>query len=421
MAVVHIELPPLARYQIDSIFSPEPYAVIDASTKAGKTIGCIYWLISEACNNGAPGREFWWVAPILGQAHIAFRRARKMLRETDPTHSVWTPNLTDKSITLANGAVIRFKSADDPDSLYGEDVYAAVIDEASRCKEDAWFAIRSTLTAVQGKLRVIGNVKGRKNWAYRLGQKAKAGRPGWHYARITADDAVKAGILKRADVEQAREDLPDHVFRELYMAEAMDGSSNPFGTEHIASCIGPLSTETPVAFGVDVARTRDYTVVTGIDRSGRVCRFDRWNQVPWSETIDRILGLIGPVCTLVDATGVGDAVVDALQRKAGAVEGFVFTEKSKQSLIEGLIVAVQRRQVTFPEGPIVAEMEMFEYEHTLNGVRYTAMDGAHDDCVMSLALASRHLTANPGTRFYSSAPDPAPTRRRDDWLDDDDD
>ena len=37
-----------------------------------------------------------------------------------------------------------------PDSLYGEDVYGAVIDEASRMKEDAWVAIQSTLTATRG-------------------------------------------------------------------------------------------------------------------------------------------------------------------------------------------------------------------------------------------------------------------------------
>jgi len=47
--------------------------------------------------------------------------------------------------------------------LYGEDVYGAVIDEASRMKEDAWTAIQSTLTATRGPVRIIGNVKGEKN------------------------------------------------------------------------------------------------------------------------------------------------------------------------------------------------------------------------------------------------------------------
>jgi hypothetical protein len=39
--------------------------------------------------------------------------------------------------------------------LYGEDVYGAVIDEASRMKEDAWIAVQSTLTATIRCLRQV--------------------------------------------------------------------------------------------------------------------------------------------------------------------------------------------------------------------------------------------------------------------------
>ena len=53
--------------------------------------------------------------------------------------------------------MLWFKGADKPDALYGEDVYAAVIDEASRCKEEAWHAVRSTLTATRGPIRIIGS------------------------------------------------------------------------------------------------------------------------------------------------------------------------------------------------------------------------------------------------------------------------
>ena len=34
--------------------------------------------------------------------------------------------------------------------------------EASRAREEAWHALRSTLTATRGKVRVIGNVKERQ-------------------------------------------------------------------------------------------------------------------------------------------------------------------------------------------------------------------------------------------------------------------
>ena len=48
---------------------------------------------------------------------------------------------------------------------------------------------------------------------------------------------------------------------------------------------------------------------------------------------------------------------------------------------------IQQQTILFPENPIGYELENFEYEYTRTGVRYTAPQGLHDDCVMSLALA----------------------------------
>ena len=41
----------------------------------------------------------------------------------------------------------------------------------------------------------------------------------------------------------------------------------------------------------------------------------------------------------------------------------------------------------FPDGPIVSELEAFEYSYTRTGVRYGAPPTMHDDCVVALALA----------------------------------
>jgi hypothetical protein len=55
--------------------------------------------------------------------------------------------------------------------------------------------------------------------------------------------------------------------------------------------------------------------------------------------------------------------------------------------MEGLAVAIQQAKITYPDGPIVKELESFEYEYSRTGVRYAAVDGMHDDCVCALALA----------------------------------
>lgn len=385
--IVTLNLPPVTQYQLDAIFCDERNGIIEATTKAGKTLGCILWLLTTA--GAAPKGEGWWVAPIAEQADIAYRRTVGILRGADPEQNHWTTNKTTKSIELPNGVILRFKGSDDPDSLYGEDVFAAVIDEASRCKEEAWHAVRSTLTATRGKVRIIGNVKGRQNWAYRLARRVEGGLTNWRYAKITCYDAVKAGIIPADEVEAARRELPESVFRELYEGIPSEDGSNPFGLSHIAACIMErLSDGEPVCWGVDLAKSEDWTVCIALDRNGQTCRAERWQRVPWAETSRRIIELVGDTPALVDSTGVGDPVVEGLQQRAPQIEGFKFTNASKQQLMEGLAVEIQSRRIGFPDGIIRTELEAFAFEYSPTmKVRYTAPEGMHDDCVCALALA----------------------------------
>ena len=402
--VLKYDRPWMAPYQEAAIFNPKDlngqparYSIIEATTKAGKTAGCLVWLIEEAMQ-GKSGDNYWWVAPINTQADIAFVRARDGLPPF-----VYTTDLTHKTLRLANGTTLWFKSADNPDSLYGDDVRAAVIDEASRVKEEAFHAVRTTLTATRGKLRVIGNVKGRKNWFYRMARTAESGSAGMSYHKMTAHDAVAAGIIAQEEVEDARKLLPPQVFKELYLAEPSDDGGNPFGLAAIAKCIAPLSGKRPKVWGWDLAKSQDWTVGIALDEDGMVCRFYRW-QRPWVETIRDIKLATGSGKALVDSTGVGDPVLEHLQRDGGTnYEGFNFSPSSKQKLMEGLAVKIQSQAIKFPDGPIRKEMEEFEYEYTRTGVRYSAPEGLHDDCVMALALAAMHqLHARPSVKIQSS-------------------
>lgn len=386
-AVKPPQFPTLYPKQHAAIFAPARYSVIEASTKAGKTAGCLVWLLFKAWNEGKPGRNYWWVAPIFPQAKIAFNRLKRMLTGSDPQGRVWSKNESELWIELASGGRIWFKGADKPDSLYGEDVYGAVVDEASRCKEEAWHAVRSTLTATRGHVRIIGNVRGRKNWAYQFARKAQAGEPDTAYHKLTAYDAVEGGVVDPEEIEDAKRTLPDHVFRELYLAEPSDDGGNPFGIKSIKDCSVKAASGAPaVAYGVDLAKSYDWTVVCGIDADGGVSELERW-QSDWGQTKRRILNLIGDVPTFIDSTGVGDPIVEEIRRERYTVTGFQFTSRSKQQIMEGLAAAIQQHEVSFPAGWLTSELEAFEYEYRQGGVRYSAPDGMHDDGVCALALA----------------------------------
>lgn len=391
----NLVLPKLYAKQRAAIFNDARYAVIEASTKAGKTVGCITWILSEAWKSVQPGRNYWWIAPTFPVAKIAYRRVRRMMHRADPKKTIWSSNDSELRISFTDlnsrekddaRAEIWFKGSDDPDSLYGEDVYGAVVDEASRCKEDSWYALRSTLTATKGKVRIIGNVKGRKNWAFQMGQQAKSGEPNMSYAKLTAWDAVDGGVLDAEEIHDAKRRLPERIFNELFLAEPGDDGGNPFGIQYIAECFAPYVPGKPVVYGVDLAKSQDWTAVVGLDDNGNECFFERW-QGPWRDTKRKLLQILDAPAH-IDATGNGNPIVEDLQHACtNEIEGFVFSNPSKQQIMEGLATGIQSGTMRLRTELLRSELELFEYEYSKRLVKYNAPVGCHDDCVCALALA----------------------------------
>ena len=384
MPVKEIEYtrPSMTEYQKEIMDCPERFACIEASTKAGKTACMVVWLLEQALNCKA-NQSVFWVAPIYLQSKIAFDRMKSQISD----RTFFKVNETRLTLTLPTGAIIEFKSGDNPDSLYGNDCYGAVLDEASRMREESWIAIRTTLTATGGKAKLIGNVKGRKNFFYRMAQKAKMGEPNYFYKKITAYDAVRAGILHSEEIEDAKRTLPENVFKELYLAEASEDGSNPFGMDHISRAVYDLSAEPSVCFGIDLAKSADFAVIVGLDKFGQVSHFDRF-QKDWKQTKETILAL-PPGLITIDSTGVGDPIAEDIAR-VRPTEMVVYNSRSKQQLMEGLAYAIQNRQITILSGIMKDELESFEFEYTRSGVAYSCPSGMHDDTVNALALANKN-------------------------------
>lgn len=399
MLTIDYTRPFLYPYQKQIVDSTERFTVTQAATKVGKSSSHLIWLFEQPlAMNLKVGQAVWWVAPIYAQAEIMFNRLRNQVSVRDFLKF----NETKLTATYPTGAVMFFKSAEKPDSLYSDDVYAAVFDEFTRAREESWFALRTTLTSTGGKCKFIGNVRGKGNWGYKMAMKAKQGDdPNYAYFKITAYDAAAAGMLTKdgkpfiEEIEQAQRDLPDHVFKELYLAEASEDGSNPFGDKFIELCSIGMSTRPPVCFGIDLAKSTDWTVIIGLDQFGQVCHFERF-QKDWMMTVQHIRAL-PDIPTEIDSTGVGDPILEQAQQGKGNVIGKKFTQISKQQLMEGLAAGIHQRKVLIPKstgiklltddpGHIKNELESFEFEVTRTGTYYSAPSGFHDDCVSALAL-----------------------------------
>lgn len=215
---IDIKRPNLTSYQKDFLYNDSRFTITEASTKVGKTFSHIWWIFEQAHEDwNKENSNHWWVAPVYSQAKIAFKRLKTKVSKT----GIYKINESDLIITTPLGTHIHFKSADKPDNLFGEDVYSCVFDEAPRAKVEAFYALRSTITATGGKMKLIGNFGGTANWMHQLKLKSESDKE-YAYFKITAWDAVREGILDADEILQAQKDLPSKIFKQLYLAEEQE-------------------------------------------------------------------------------------------------------------------------------------------------------------------------------------------------------
>ena len=375
MQTIAIELPKPHEGQRNVLESKARFRVLMCGRRWGKSLISKQYVITESL----AGNVNAYITPTYSLAKVFFDEIAKLI-----PNEVATANKSDLVFKFVTGGEIRFFTGERLDNLRGLKFHNVIIDEACYIPhlEDAWNnAIRPTLTDFQGRALFISTPRG-KDFFYRL--YLRNGDKDFQSFKYTTYDNP---FINNQEIDDAKASLPSAVFEQEYLANPMENAANPFGMDFIRANIQTLSQNNAICYGIDVAKSYDYTVIIGLDAHGSVCHYERF-QADWNATKEKIK-LLDKVPKVIDATGVGDPIVEDLQRDDYMIEGFKFTSTSKQQLIEGLVLAIQQGLVKYPDGTIVDELSLFEYVYTKTGVRYSAPNGMHDDAVCSLALAWR--------------------------------
>lgn len=343
----------------------------------GKSALGIRWL----CDGVLKGQSCGWFAPNYKYAGDAWR---ELVQRLGPV--IASKNEQDRRIELVNGGVLEVWTLDSDDPARGRKYHRVVIDEAGIVSDllKLWQAsIRPTLVDYEGHALFLGTPKGRRHGFMQLFQRGESGDPKWASFRASTLDNP---YIPPEEVAEARAELPPEIFQQEFEGIPTDDGASPFGLNAIRAAIRPLSEHKPVVYGVDLARSLDYSVVLGLDAWGNVCFLDRW-QMPWAETKAKIKSIVGEVPVVADSTGVGDGIVADLQAMGVDVTPHPFNQPSKLRLMQRLVAAFQAKSLGIPDGWLVRELEAFEFTYTPSGVKYEAPKGMHDDGVMALGLA----------------------------------
>lgn len=344
----------------------------------------------------------YWVSPIVPQARVQFERFCK-----EYSSFVKKVNRTHMEARYVTGGWIHFKGSDNPASMKGDTLTGATMDECGTQQETVWSeSLRPMLAVKGGGCDFIGTPKG-KNWFYLLWQQSQTDP---EFSRHHAP-SNKSPFFKASEFESIRASTPEAIFRQEYLAEFLESGSEVFRNfrECIKGELEPPRKGSLYLMGVDIAKHVDWTVITvwDVERCHMVA-YERFNQIDWplvEHRISDIAGKYNRARVRLDATGVGDPVFDRLNRAGVNVVPVRITAPVKTHIIESLIMAIDKREVTFPHLPdLVQELSIFASKKTATGhVQYSAPPGHHDDIVLSMALAvSEMVGGSVGPEFFKA-------------------
>ena len=110
---------------------------------------------------------------------------------------------------------------------------------------------------------------------------------------------------------------------------------------------------------------------------------------------------------MVEVNSIGDVIYEQIKKQWSDTHPFVTSSKSKNEIIEGLILDVNEQGIRIPSKDLFpalqSELEVFTYEYNpkTRNIRYGHPNGLHDDTVMSLAIANYNRKQNKTLGTYA--------------------
>jgi hypothetical protein len=356
-----------------------------------------------AVEGAAGGETILWGAPTYDQVRIGWNETKHA------TMGLALFNQSVMSCTFPSGGAILYRSLDDPDNARGHTANGIVIDESGDVMASAWQEVlRPMLMDTGGWAWGIGTPKGR-NWFWQQIVTAAETADSASWIAPTVGCRIGGGCLIRehhelenpdisfAEIEHLYRSLPERVFRQEILAEFIESSGGVFRCVTESIDRGRIQPEPrrqvgSYALGVDLARLEDFTVLCVLDNTGRQVYFERFNQISWERQIAAVKAVADRygAAVIVDATGVGDPIVERLGNAGLRVEPYTMTAASKKALIDDLAMGLEQGRFRLLDVPEQTnELLAYQYELTPSrNLRMGAPEGMHDDCVIALALAA---------------------------------
>jgi phage terminase large subunit-like protein len=125
---------------------------------------------------------------------------------------------------------------------------------------------------------------------------------------------------------------------------------------------------------------------------------DRFNRVSFDVLEDRLAAIYNRYKMsnmAIETNSIGQGVIDHLYTRGMTIYPFTTTAGTKDAIIKQLQTAFEHGEIKIINDPVlVGELMSFESKRNASGsFSYSAPEGMHDDCVMSLAIGWNAISA----------------------------
>ena len=375
---------------IDGILNSDAkYHVACVGRQFGKSLMAMNLVLYWAINNGPC--KILWISPVYSQTD---KVQKELMQAIGASGIVKSCNYSTNEIILKNGSQILFRSAERYDNIRGLTMDYGVIDESAFVKDEAWTeAIRPVFMVRGKKVLFISTPKG-KNWFYNLFQLGIS-EDNDQYASYTGS-SYDTPYIDPQEIEDAKKTLPENVFQQEYLAQFIDAGGEVFSNLDKNTFDKWPQPNGKIYCGVDLGKQEDYTVATFIDASGKIVDIYRANAQEWTTMTQEIIKRARKwnATLMVEVNSIGDVIFEQIKKQWTDTHPFTTSSKSKQEIIEGLILDMNESIISIPSRELFStlwdELTVFTYEYNpkTRSLRYGHPKGLHDDTVMSLAIAN---------------------------------
>lgn len=408
----------------------------------GKSEGLGYYITWYATTKR--NKRIYIIAPTIDQARIIFNEVARHFRTT--LKSQVKGKVIDHPfprIVLKNGTEIHARGANSPQFIRGKNAHLIVGDEAAFFKDKTLTDVIQPMMTVTGKdpdaaFILISTPFGEGSfkqmfeeahrddeigdsgvtdlgdaWGYGCSQTYS-----WFQFPSSANPHADRAFLERTKKRYGEESL---LWRTEYLAEFADDDLQVIPWKHIrwayenfpgydsdrpegGDQLFPIPPKLSHRYvqGADLANRSDYFVSVVYDTSdpervifSDMTRYRGRGYAQIKASIKEVHHRFNECPTLVDATSLGESVVEDLNLQGVPAEGYKFTNQSKHEIVQELARLFAEHRIVIPyHSDIISELRYFEYDITPAGVVRMEAKRGHDDIVMAMALAA-HLALLP--------------------------